>query len=305
MKWISSHRIDRNTCSLRKEAARQYDREPVVVLWAESMTNWLPFIFPLLCYVEVNQKISFFTSAGNLLFADVQLPTFAAVTWNCDTAAVLLPSHPHSFSTWCFYTRLTFQSALYVMCRDLRRKHWTHTRAWPAFYDCGFWVMMHFTDVWVPGCSVPLSLWKSVVIALAAAIWDGLKLRAWEQCIIKVGHAEKSRAAPKEGNKLKSGAGRSVLHLGHFKKEFQKRMIRTRLDMARQTAHTAGSVCHFVVPGSLISKCSCGEPKMVDCLPRCWCLWLRGRVGVQVLQILDLFKLGQKLAPNCLNKGHT
>lgn len=73
-----------------------------------------------------------------------------------------------------------------------------------------------------------------------------------------MGHAEKSRAVPKEGNKLKSGAGQSVLHLGHFKKEFQKMTIWSRLDVAQQTAHTAGSVCHFVDPGSLISKCSCG-----------------------------------------------
>lgn len=50
---------------------------------------------------------------------------------------------------------------------------------------------------------------KSVIIALAAAIWDGLKLRACEQCIIKVGHAEESRAAPKEGSGVETGAGQS------------------------------------------------------------------------------------------------
>lgn len=94
--------------------------------------------------------------------------------------------------------------------------------------------MLHFTDVLISGCNVPLSLWKSVIIALAAAIWDGLKLRAWEQCIIKVGHAEKSRAVPKEGSRLKTGAGRSVTY---FKKEFKKKMIRSRLDMARQTVY--------------------------------------------------------------------
>lgn len=34
------------------------------------------------------------------------------------------------------------------------------------------------TDVLIPGCNVPLSLWQGAVIALAAAIWGGLKLRA-------------------------------------------------------------------------------------------------------------------------------
>lgn len=36
-------------------------------------------------------------------------------------------------------------------------------------------------------------------VALGAAIWAGSKLRALERCIIKAGHAEKSRAAPREG----------------------------------------------------------------------------------------------------------
>lgn len=45
---------------------------------------------------------------------------------------------------------------------------------------------------------------RSDRIASGAAIWDGLKLRALERCIIKVEHAGKSRAAPKEGSQSKA-----------------------------------------------------------------------------------------------------
>lgn len=60
---------------------------------------------------------------------------------------------------------------------------------------------------------------KKHFIALAAAIWDGLKLRACERCIIKVGHAEESRAVPKEGSGLKTGVGQSKTN---FKKKNSK-----------------------------------------------------------------------------------
>lgn len=61
----------------------------------------------------------------------------------------------------------------------------------------------------------------------------------------KVGHAEKSRAVPKEGSRLKTGTGRSVTH---FKKDLKKMMIRSRLDMARQTVYSQQELFyHFVV----------------------------------------------------------
>lgn len=107
------------------------------------------------------------------------------------------------------------------------------------------------SDVLIPGCNVPLSLWKSVIIALAAAIWDGLKLRAWEQCIIKVGHAEKSRAVPKDGCRLKTGAGLRI-------KSHQES---TGYGSANCIL-TAGSLCYFVVldrfMAIFILNCSCG-----------------------------------------------
>lgn len=112
--------------------------------------------------------------------------------------------------------------------------------------------MMHFTDVLILGCNVPLSQRKTVFIALLAAIWDGLKLRACERCIIKVGHAEKSRAVSREGNGLKTGAGQSTTN---FKKEFKRKMIRSRLNMAQQTVYTQLELFyHFVVLKIFIHK---------------------------------------------------
>lgn len=133
-----------------------------------------------------------------------------------------------TITSWCCYTLLTFTPSM--KCSDLQE-------TWTQGPDCVFWVMLN-TDVLIPGCNVPLSLWQGAVIALATVIWGGLKLRAGEWCIIKVGHAEKSRAVPKEGSQLKTGTEQ---------KEFQKTTIRSRLDVARQNLHTAGSVWHFVV----------------------------------------------------------
>lgn len=182
------------------------------------------------------------------------------------------------------------------MCSDVLWKLWTNTKAWPAFCHCVFWVMLHFTDVFIPGCNVPLSLWKSVIIALAAAIWDGLKLRAWEQCIIKVGHAEKSRAVPKDGSGLKTGAGWRVTH---FRREVWKKDDQESTGYgSANCALTAGYCCHFMVLDRfmtiLISNCSCGakngglfaELRMSVAQGR----YRGGGWGVvQVLQILGLF----------------
>lgn len=129
---------------------------------------------------------------------------------------------------------------------------------------------------------------------LATAIWDGLKLRAWEQCIIKVGHAEKSRAVPKEGSRLKTGAGRSVTH---FKKELKKKMIRSRLDMAQQTVYSELEMFAILwfwkkFMTISISNCSCGAKNGGLFAELCISVARgreRGREIVRVLQILGLF----------------